>query len=211
MAGIASTFAQAGACHDPMSTSTAGVSWSATAPRLRTFLWFVTAVAGFTVRTELLGVTSLVRAEARGTLLQQARRSRLLTRDNGSPRVLLFPPSGRRPTSNLPKEDGRTRRFLQTETVVVVPGRAPFASAGAAKRRQCLTEALDRSSNSPADTSPTASRVTTHGAGPMRIAAPSPWWPCTSYSLPVFTDAPEFEFAALALMALDADRPAAAA
>jgi hypothetical protein len=30
--------------------------------RLRTFLWFVTAVAGFTVRTELLGATSLVRA-----------------------------------------------------------------------------------------------------------------------------------------------------
>ena len=30
--------------------------------RLRSFLWFVTAVAGFTVRTELLGVTSLVRA-----------------------------------------------------------------------------------------------------------------------------------------------------
>ena len=26
--------------------------------RLRTFLWFATAVAGFTVRTELLGVTS---------------------------------------------------------------------------------------------------------------------------------------------------------
>ena len=30
--------------------------------RLRTFLWFATAVAGFTVRTELLSVTSLVRA-----------------------------------------------------------------------------------------------------------------------------------------------------
>ena len=30
--------------------------------RLQTFLWFATAVAGFTVRTELLGVTSLVRA-----------------------------------------------------------------------------------------------------------------------------------------------------
>ena len=30
--------------------------------RLRTFLWFATAVAGFTVRTELLGVTSIVRA-----------------------------------------------------------------------------------------------------------------------------------------------------
>lgn len=29
--------------------------------RLRTFLWFATAVAGFTVRTELLGVTSIVR------------------------------------------------------------------------------------------------------------------------------------------------------
>jgi hypothetical protein len=30
--------------------------------RLRTFLWFVTAVAGLTVRTDLLGVTSIVRA-----------------------------------------------------------------------------------------------------------------------------------------------------
>ena len=29
---------------------------------LCTFLWFATAVAGFTLRTELLGVTSLVRA-----------------------------------------------------------------------------------------------------------------------------------------------------
>jgi hypothetical protein len=44
----------------------------------------------------------------------------------------------------------------------------------------------------------------------MRIAAPSPWQPCTSYSLPVLTDAPKFKLAALALMALDADRPAAA-
>jgi hypothetical protein len=30
--------------------------------RLRTFLWFATAVVGFTVRTDLLGVTSIVRA-----------------------------------------------------------------------------------------------------------------------------------------------------
>src|SRR5262249_32755028 len=30
--------------------------------RWRTFLWFATAVAGFTVRTDLLGVTSIVRA-----------------------------------------------------------------------------------------------------------------------------------------------------
>src|SRR5256886_16771873 len=30
--------------------------------RLRTFLWFATAVAGLTVRIELLGVTSIVRA-----------------------------------------------------------------------------------------------------------------------------------------------------
>src|SRR5215472_8518655 len=30
--------------------------------RLQTWLWFATAVAGFTVRTELLGVTSIVRA-----------------------------------------------------------------------------------------------------------------------------------------------------
>jgi hypothetical protein len=43
--------------------------------RLRTFLWFATAVAGFTVRTELLGVTSLVRAQPQRPLLQQAGRS----------------------------------------------------------------------------------------------------------------------------------------
>ena len=30
--------------------------------RLQTFLWFATAVAGFTVRSEMLGVTSIVRA-----------------------------------------------------------------------------------------------------------------------------------------------------
>src|SRR5260370_24643943 len=30
--------------------------------RLRTFMWFATAVAGLTVRLELLGVTSIVRA-----------------------------------------------------------------------------------------------------------------------------------------------------
>ncbi len=30
--------------------------------RLRTFLWFATCVAGLTVRTDLLGVTSIVRA-----------------------------------------------------------------------------------------------------------------------------------------------------
>ena len=30
--------------------------------RLQTFLWFATAVAGFTVRTHMLGVTSIVRA-----------------------------------------------------------------------------------------------------------------------------------------------------
>ena len=32
--------------------------------RQKTLLWFATAVAGFTVRTELLGVTSIVRALA---------------------------------------------------------------------------------------------------------------------------------------------------
>jgi hypothetical protein len=30
--------------------------------RLQTFLWFATAVAGFTVRGDMLGVTSIVRA-----------------------------------------------------------------------------------------------------------------------------------------------------
>ena len=30
--------------------------------RLRTFLWFATCVAGLAVRTDLLGVTSIVRA-----------------------------------------------------------------------------------------------------------------------------------------------------
>jgi len=37
--------------------------------RLRSFLWFATAVAGLTVRTELLGVTSVVRGLALKPLL----------------------------------------------------------------------------------------------------------------------------------------------
>src|SRR5581483_4136692 len=37
--------------------------------RLRSFLWFATAVAGLTVRTELLGVTSIVRGLALKPLL----------------------------------------------------------------------------------------------------------------------------------------------
>jgi len=44
---------------------------------------------------------------------------------------------------------------------------------------------------SPTDASPTSSRVPTHGSGPMRIAIPSPWWTCTSYSLPVLIGAPK--------------------
>src|SRR5712671_2976680 len=45
-----------------------GIWWNATLllrpafSRLRTFMWFATAVAGLTVRLELLGVTSIVRA-----------------------------------------------------------------------------------------------------------------------------------------------------
>src|SRR5208282_2926955 len=45
---------------------------------------------------------------------------------------------------------------------------------------------------SPTDASSSPSRVPTHGSGPMRIATPSPWWTCTSYSLPVLTGAPKF-------------------
>jgi hypothetical protein len=45
-----------------------GIWWSAILvlrpafSRLRTFMWFVTAVAGLTVRVDVLGVTSIVRA-----------------------------------------------------------------------------------------------------------------------------------------------------
>jgi hypothetical protein len=45
-----------------------GISWSAILmlrpafSRLRTFMWFATAVAGLTVRVDVLGVTSIVRA-----------------------------------------------------------------------------------------------------------------------------------------------------
>jgi hypothetical protein len=30
-----------------------------------------------------------------------------------------------------------------------------------------------------------------HGSGPMRVATPSSWGTCTSYSLPVLTGAPQ--------------------
>src|SRR6201993_2614538 len=38
---------------------------------------------------------------------------------------------------------------------------------------------------SPADASPSPSRVPTHGSGPRWFATPSPWRTCTPYSLPV--------------------------
>src|SRR6516225_6541599 len=38
---------------------------------------------------------------------------------------------------------------------------------------------------SPADASPTASRMPAHGLGPMWAAIPSSQWTCTTYSLPV--------------------------
>ena len=43
--------------------------------RLRSFLWFATAVAGLTVRTDLLGVTSIVRGLALKPLLRPPPRS----------------------------------------------------------------------------------------------------------------------------------------
>jgi hypothetical protein len=52
----------------PLSLSLWGIWWNAILllrpafSRLRTFMWFVTAVAGLTVRVDLLGVTSIVRA-----------------------------------------------------------------------------------------------------------------------------------------------------
>lgn len=52
----------------PLSLSLWGIWWNAISllrpafPRLRTFMWFATVVAGLSVRTELLGVTSIVRA-----------------------------------------------------------------------------------------------------------------------------------------------------
>src|ERR1019366_6454385 len=45
---------------------------------------------------------------------------------------------------------------------------------------------------SPADASPTPSRMPTHGSGPMRFATPSSQWTSTTYSLPVSTGAPYF-------------------
>src|SRR6516164_7581055 len=51
-----------------LSLSLWGIWWNAILllrpafSRLRTFMWFVTAVAGLTVRVDLLGVTSIVRA-----------------------------------------------------------------------------------------------------------------------------------------------------
>jgi hypothetical protein len=38
---------------------------------------------------------------------------------------------------------------------------------------------------SPADASPTSSRMAAHGLGPMRVATPSSCRTCTNYSLPV--------------------------
>src|SRR6476469_3488439 len=69
--------------------------------RLRTFLWFVTAVAGFTVRTELLGVTSLVRAlKLDARFLQQAGRSLSQPRRAARPARRAVDPDGAAPVPN---------------------------------------------------------------------------------------------------------------
>ena len=44
--------------------------------RLRTFLWFATCVAGLTVRTDLLGVTSIVRTVKPATQVANHRKVR---------------------------------------------------------------------------------------------------------------------------------------
>ena len=57
--------------------------------RLRTFLWFATAVAGFTVRTELLGVTSLVLIAS--SFVRTGARSRNMTAVMGAERRSTIP------------------------------------------------------------------------------------------------------------------------
>ena len=58
--------------------------------RLRSFLWFATAVAGLTVRTELLGVTSIVRALNLEPGLQDPARSLPQQRRQARPAAALW-------------------------------------------------------------------------------------------------------------------------
>jgi hypothetical protein len=67
-------------------------------------------------------------------------------------------------------------------------GRATI-SGGLARE---LTEPNGWPARSPADASPTPSRVPPHGSGPMWFAIPSSQWTLTTYSLPVSRRTPTF-------------------
>src|SRR5438128_12071994 len=79
----------------------------------------------------------------------------------------------------------RPRRVVQALAIAhsdVLPSATPTASA---PRNSFLSRLNGWPARTPADASPTSSRMPAHGLGPMRFAIPSSQGTCTPYSLPV--------------------------
>ena len=76
----------------------------------------------------------------------------------------------------------RVARALAIAHSNVLPSATQTASA---PRNSFLSRLNGWPARSPTDASPTSSRMSAHGSGPMWFATPSSQWTCTTYSLPV--------------------------
>ena len=84
---------------------------------------------------------------------------------------------------HMPGSATTPRRLGARDTA---PLRVAFRSVDSVGSRENILSRLDGwPMRSPADASPTSSRMPAHGSGPMWIATPSSQWTSTTYSLPV--------------------------
>ena len=79
----------------------------------------------------------------------------------------------------------RPRRVAQVLALVLLDILPSTTQTASAPGIGFLSRLNGWPARSPADASPTSSRMPAHGSGPMWFAIPSSQWTCTTYSLPV--------------------------
>src|SRR5450759_5822625 len=79
----------------------------------------------------------------------------------------------------------RPRRVVQVLALALLDLLPSATQTASAPGISFLSRLNGWPARSPADASPTSSRIPAHGSGPMWFATPSSWWTRTTYSLPV--------------------------
>ena len=79
----------------------------------------------------------------------------------------------------------RPRRVVQVLALALLDILPSTTQTASAPGISFLSRLNGWPARSPADASPTSSRMPAHGSGPMWFATPSSQWTCTTYSLPV--------------------------